>query len=893
MVSETDPETHHHFPRLHRLFQHGDHVEVSSDEEGFAGAWFPATIVDCSDSKKTKKVVVRYVTLLHDDGRTPLTESVDPAFVRPIPPGDDVKCGFEVNDFVDAKDKDGWWSGVVGKVLQGGKRYRVIFDNPPDFVDCAEKDLRFHWDWIFGKWVRPKKLTQMLSKGEESFVPGADVEVNLDKETIGDTWLSGVVLSRSSDQTFLVKCQGLDSLDDGVEVLATKEGAVVVDLQHIRPTPPCHSGTGYELLDHVDGLIAGSWQKGLLTKVTEGKYTVFFKQRKEETELSISELRPHLDWDNGEWKSKSNAASEGRIVALSNTEKLESGDTSAENLQLAIVPVSPGASYDNMKEKNPCSSTTRIKMDESTISVEKSASNVSASSSKKMNVISDISGKQLSDCDSLMEDAEESPLSVRRQNESSNQKETSSFPVEETLYDFIKLQKERLSNAKSSPDCNQLSTKTKKRRANHVDLDCQTPAMVACIGRQTKTPVGSSLVSVADKEGSPENRTITLVKNVRNEDGLAVILGSGAGRMSRSCNSSPSRAGDRLNPIGDKKWGSESSAEGSLERTRQKFSASDGRKRRRERKYWAKNAKMDGPMSLETSDTEGDGMKMVVKAVTDEGGRQLLLELESTVHEADMSVDGGPEWVAEDDQPLSSWCGPFASPTSTREDRLSTPSVNGCHGRKKRRVDASTISAPVSTDSDALLFVKKSPLWAPLEAMDVFRNLPQRPHFLPLQDCEEKYREGGAIGIMVTLGNVFDEISSMTINNSMSSFKSSLKSLSEFESHGFDVSVPRRRINKLLLMKNEHIECLTKVENAEKELDEHVEEDRKSVAVVKELEEKMLALQQLLASAKVDMEAKLARSAVVGAHVDKMKARIGYVRSEFERLAKSPWRLQG
>ncbi|CAN0916188.1 DUF724 domain-containing protein 6 [Linum grandiflorum] len=238
MVSETNPEAHHHFSRSrHHLLQRGDPVEVSSTEDGFPRGWFPDSIVDWSDSKQTCKVIVRY-------GRTLFIESVDPTFVRLIPPGDDVKCGFEVNDFVDAKANDGWWVGVVGKFLQGGQRYRVIFDNPPNFVDCAENHLRFHRDWILGNWVRPKKRseTQMLTKEEESFVSGADVEVNLDKETVGDTWLSGVVIRRNSDQTFLVKYQVLISWDDGANVFATEEG--VVDLQHIRPIPPCHSGAG-------------------------------------------------------------------------------------------------------------------------------------------------------------------------------------------------------------------------------------------------------------------------------------------------------------------------------------------------------------------------------------------------------------------------------------------------------------------------------------------------------------------------------------------------------------------------------------------------------------------------------------------------------------------------
>lgn len=136
-------------------------VEVSSDEEGFRGAWYLATILEFppkSTSKKRKKALVQYKTLLAEDGSSPLTEHVDPAFVRPLPPQEKEEDGqvFEVNDVVDARYRDGWWTGVVRRVLEKSK-YRVYFDNPPDVIEFESKDLRVHWDWIDGKWVRPEK----------------------------------------------------------------------------------------------------------------------------------------------------------------------------------------------------------------------------------------------------------------------------------------------------------------------------------------------------------------------------------------------------------------------------------------------------------------------------------------------------------------------------------------------------------------------------------------------------------------------------------------------------------------------------------------------------------------------------------------------------------------
>ncbi|CAN1292800.1 DUF724 domain-containing protein 6 [Linum perenne] len=923
MVSsiDSDPKAHHHFPldkqqqqqQQHSpLFRKGDSVEVSSDEEGFVGAWFPATIIDCSASKsiskKRKKVLVRYDTLVNDDGLTPLTESVDPAFVRPFPPAEEKRGGlqFQLNDVVDVRYKDGWWYGVLKKVLEGGKRFRVLFDNPPDFIDCDGSDLRLHWDWVFGKWVRPNKLLIPFSflktlkplKGEELFGLGADVEVNHEKGTVGDTWTPAVVINKNADQTFLVKCQSLDSFDDAV-VAATKEDVVVVDSLHIRPSPPCHSRTDYDLLDHVDALIDGSWQRGLITKVLiEGKYTVFFQQRKEDEVFSFSELRPHLDWDHGEWKSKSKVESKGLVVALKNTEKLDSGDISVENLQLAVIPVSPGASYDNIKVKTPSSSTTRVKMDDSTISAEKSVSNVLFPSNKKMKVISDLSGKQLGHCGNLMEgDAGKACLSVTGQKTTSNQSAsinqnaTSSVPEEETPRNLVisKLQPERLMNAKSSPVCNQLSAKTKKRQANLVNQDSKKIAMVAG----------------TDKESNPENSANTCVKNgedVLKEDGISVILGLGAVTMSHSSNSSQPRTGDKLNPLGDKKRGSEASGEQNL----QKLAGSDGRKRGRPRKYCDINAKMDsGSMSMETSGTDSDGKKMVLKVVSDEVGGQLQLEFNTVPGNelvdksadvsgivAETSVVGALGGVAGDDQPLSLWCGGFSSPISAHEDRLSSPSsVNGWHDRKKWQVDPATNASSVSTNSEVSLFVKKSPVWATLESMEIFKNLPQRPHFLPLKTCDEKYREGGAIGILVTFANLIEEISGLTIYDSRSLFENSLKSLCDFEKHGFDVTVPQRRIKKLLMIRNPHMEWLNEAKNGERELDQHVDNKKKLEATVKELEEKILALQQTLAATKGEMEAKEARMTVVQSHVDKMKERIDYARIEFDRLATSPWKL--
>lgn len=158
-----------------QLLAKGSQVEVCTDEEGFTGAWFEAVILDpnplppssspssstrSGSKKKNAKVYVEYVNLLSDeDGHKPLRELVDPDFIRPRPPSpspSQTAKGFELYDVVDAFYKDGWWTGVVTRLLDSF-RYTVTFQNPPDELEFGLSDLRFHRQWLNGKWVRPRK----------------------------------------------------------------------------------------------------------------------------------------------------------------------------------------------------------------------------------------------------------------------------------------------------------------------------------------------------------------------------------------------------------------------------------------------------------------------------------------------------------------------------------------------------------------------------------------------------------------------------------------------------------------------------------------------------------------------------------------------------------------
>ncbi|KAF9592810.1 hypothetical protein IFM89_017429 [Coptis chinensis] len=62
-------------------------------------------------------------------------------------------------------------------------------------------------------------------------------------------------------------------------------------------------------------------------------------------------------------------------------------------------------------------------------------------------------------------------------------------------------------------------------------------------------------------------------------------------------------------------------------------------------------------------------------------------------------------------------------------------------------------------ENESLPFIKCSPGWKDVESNEIFRSMPQKPHFLPLQKKLELLREGKALGLMVSFGSLVEKIS--------------------------------------------------------------------------------------------------------------------------------------
>ncbi|WOG82984.1 hypothetical protein DCAR_0102157 [Daucus carota subsp. sativus] len=138
-------------------FRKGAFVEITSDEDGFQGAWFAATMLEKLSSDE---YMVEYQSLTNDDGTELLKEKANIKHIRPFPPETAVADYYSLLQEVDALYNDGWWVGVISKVLQG-KKYLIYFRGTNEEMEFNHSDLRPHQDWIDGKWVMAPKVARL------------------------------------------------------------------------------------------------------------------------------------------------------------------------------------------------------------------------------------------------------------------------------------------------------------------------------------------------------------------------------------------------------------------------------------------------------------------------------------------------------------------------------------------------------------------------------------------------------------------------------------------------------------------------------------------------------------------------------------------------------------
>ncbi|CAF1707787.1 unnamed protein product [Brassica napus] len=220
--------------------------------------------------------------MFNEDGVSPLKETIERSFIRPVPP----EClnegvVFKEGSVVDAYFNNGWWTGVIVVERPDGS-FLIYFDDPPDIMRFIRSQLRPHADWIGSKWVKSKN--KVLS--QHMFTRGKLVEMTREiseseKEKI---WVRALVITEVRKQgdnrrKFLIKrCTISQNSSDEAE-----GKHLIVDICKIRPSPPRDLCAEYSLNDYVEVVVTYGWHKGRVTEILlENKYKVYFAATKED-----------------------------------------------------------------------------------------------------------------------------------------------------------------------------------------------------------------------------------------------------------------------------------------------------------------------------------------------------------------------------------------------------------------------------------------------------------------------------------------------------------------------------------------------------------------------------------------------------------------------------------
>jgi hypothetical protein len=101
------------------------------------------------------------------------------------------------------------------------------------------------------------------------------------------------------------------------------------------------------------------------------------------------------------------------------------------------------------------------------------------------------------------------------------------------------------------------------------------------------------------------------------------------------------------------------------------------------------------------------------------------------------------------------------------------------------------------------LFFKNSPVWSIVEALDLFKEVPQQPHFLPLREYSVDIREGVALGLTVAFATLVENVRKASIKDGVEFFKDKISALCQLERNGFNVQFLKSRLTKLLQIKSD------------------------------------------------------------------------------------------
>ncbi|KAM0939001.1 putative Agenet-like domain-containing protein [Dioscorea sansibarensis] len=925
-----------------KAFSVGDEVEVQSEDEGFRGAWYEATVVRPLLRHRRHSVV--YTSLLEDSvSCRPLHEYVLDSHLRPRHPR---RPGppFQIHQVVDAFHQDGWWPGVVADVRGG--RYAVYFPSTREEEEFVESDVRAHLRWVKGQWINDSEGSPGRTK--EKFSVRDQVEVTRDKDIFGAAWYSGTIVKVIGKTYFLIEYTSLlQGSGCGGHCEFLRE---IVDAQYIRPFPHKPEAVKFDLFDEVEAFWTNYWLPGVITKVlSESMYVVKPTYQKKELELNAIDLRHNYNWTNGQWvratQGESKKTEVGTGTKLSSYRKPK-----ARKMPDFPGPVSKTA--DGEVTLDTCSDTgilkqennRKLRLDDQLQPCRDSRKKELAKDNTKLVDLlpkerrSKISEKIGMTLDSPREVAispsltNEHPhsegLCRERRGESSSvvSKLPPTLSVDILPEQGMSVSKDTVKASSLEPETNNSKDDMSENKTKALNLilspsiqenneffssgEWESYCCVSDVGlnlkkrrkklvvrapkRQKKIPnvVHTAPPGFVGKRGRPRKEGMQ-VKQVETTADQAVEIDCRKEEAGLSGQDPSVNFSDAVQ-LQCYKNGAKQAESSPLDLNHAIAGDLQGESitiihesKDQERRFDGYNQLHDKHVT-----SQFNSSSTVEKSVDDLSTKQAAVAMVSSPNRAaeEMCNDGNETSINEDNQALP----PLEEVSATVQEGL----VHNLPSSNKTEIQAvSAENLSDSSEKNALVpFVRSSPMWQTIESMEIFRLLPQEPHFQPLERHCPEFREGMAVGLMITFANFATSIRSLHITDPLMVLNEKLKALATLEANGFEVQCMRHRIEQLLDIKRKQDQSEIKRTALEGQLfDRRNEKGQLSLSImdfdkaIMELEQKIGCFKEKRSSAIVQRELIDSEIAILQRDVEATEEFLASAEHQFDAAVAAPW----
>ncbi|XBI87684.1 hypothetical protein VPH35_025731 [Triticum aestivum] len=671
---------------------------------------------------------------------------------------------------VEAFHNDGWWAGVVfavvpPPVMAGDRRqpracYRVTFPTSRETLEFGEADLRPQRVFEDGRWVPAAEV----DNGSPLFAEGNQVEVS--GKSFGESWSPATVLKVIGATNFLVQYMHIEN--DGE--LATE----IVDCQDIRPARAItrmDSKYRFSPPSHVEVHHEGSWWPGLIVKVLGSginkKYVVKLKNHKTDMEdepvdiltVENTQLRSRFDWDGKKWVRFVKELSHQTYV-----HEVHPFQESSNEPRLTSRKRLVSALYDDSdKTGNEADSRRDKKL-------------------KNKDVISgEISPLPLSTCN------ENNEITYNQGNAVLALRSELSLPSLPPMAAF-----NQLSSSSLAPSCHLEQSSSQMIIIPSTPESRQLRALLfGAFGQPTADPQDRLL-------GSQEGSGIDDLQQGGYVGETSVGQDTG-GELCQGYLVMADNANVPLLPSAESCEANSHDNRLSKDNTAAEVECVTCYAAPAEDLSLIPVATLDGVVP-NLLPLEWDLEVNITEDMDEENRQGNVVGLASNGNQSQNGVEGTR---------VSRY---VASRTSDSVLQLSPESV---------AMHESTVGSLAV--QQRLPFVKTSPVWAHLEALEIFRKAPQRPHFRRFEQYCPELREGKALGLMHSFANLAESINMLDVQGDKELLEQKMKSLALLEENGFDVTYLRSRVEALIATDNnscveELEEKIARIETYDQEL---------------------------------------------------------------------------